>query len=297
MAGPGRAWRPGLRRWRWSTSTTSRRSTTRTATRWATACCWPPRACSASGVERHRARRPYGGEEFALLMRGTATQGRDRLNALLKRIAPAYEYSQGGEKQVPHLHLLGRCHRVRVRRHARRRWSSAPTRRSTTRSARESTASRSRGRSLLARPDRLSPPRHARPAQTVARPADARGAACQPGATCLPGLPVDSSACRATMRLSRSSFPAQGGQHVSGSAERRQPSWPRCSSCSTSARRGRWPRSTAGRIGVADLKKLYDAGAVVVVDVRAAGGVPRLSHLAGALSVPLDRRPRRRRPS
>ena len=43
----------------------------------------------------------------------------------------------------------------------------------------------------------------------------------------------------------------------------------------------------AGRITVAELKKLYDAGAVVVVDVRTQVAY-RDSHLKGALSVPLD---------
>ena len=53
----------------------------------------------AGGVEPHELASRYGGEEFALLMRGTASQGRDRLNALMKRIAPAYEYSQGSERK------------------------------------------------------------------------------------------------------------------------------------------------------------------------------------------------------
>ena len=44
---------------------------------------------------------------------------------------------------------------------------------------------------------------------------------------------------------------------------------------------------TAGRIGAAELKKLYDAGKVVVLDVRGAAAY-RDSHIAGALSVPLD---------
>lgn len=46
-------------------------------------------------------------------------------------------------------------------------------------------------------------------------------------------------------------------------------------------------QETAGRIGVAELKKLYDAGAVVVVDVRTEAAY-RISHVAGALLVPLD---------
>lgn len=41
------------------------------------------------------------------------------------------------------------------------------------------------------------------------------------------------------------------------------------------------------RVSVAQLKKLYDAGTVVVVDVRSVS-VYRSSHVAGALSIPLD---------
>jgi phage shock protein E len=43
----------------------------------------------------------------------------------------------------------------------------------------------------------------------------------------------------------------------------------------------------AGRITAAELKKLYDAGTVIVVDVRTPAAY-RDSHLKGALSVPLD---------
>ena len=43
----------------------------------------------------------------------------------------------------------------------------------------------------------------------------------------------------------------------------------------------------AGRITAAELKSLYDAGRVVVLDVRAAAAY-RESHITGALSVPLD---------
>lgn len=42
-----------------------------------------------------------------------------------------------------------------------------------------------------------------------------------------------------------------------------------------------------GRITVAELKKLHDAGAVIVLDVRTQVAY-RDSHLKGALSVPLD---------
>jgi 3-mercaptopyruvate sulfurtransferase SseA len=47
------------------------------------------------------------------------------------------------------------------------------------------------------------------------------------------------------------------------------------------------PEPAEGRIGAAELKKLYDAGQVVVLDVRGAAAY-RDSHIAGALSVPLD---------
>jgi 3-mercaptopyruvate sulfurtransferase SseA len=46
-------------------------------------------------------------------------------------------------------------------------------------------------------------------------------------------------------------------------------------------------QGAAGRIGVGDLKKLHDAGKVVVLDVRSAAAY-RDGHIAGALSVPLD---------
>jgi rhodanese-related sulfurtransferase len=42
-----------------------------------------------------------------------------------------------------------------------------------------------------------------------------------------------------------------------------------------------------GRITAAELKKLYDARTVLVVDVRGAAAY-RTSHVAGAISVPLD---------
>lgn len=42
-----------------------------------------------------------------------------------------------------------------------------------------------------------------------------------------------------------------------------------------------------GRITAAELKSLYDAGRVVVLDVRSAAAY-RESHVTGALSVPLD---------
>ena len=42
-----------------------------------------------------------------------------------------------------------------------------------------------------------------------------------------------------------------------------------------------------GRIGAAELKTLYDAGKVVVLDVRGAAAY-RDGHIAGALSAPLD---------
>jgi diguanylate cyclase len=41
----------------------------------------------------------YGGEEFALLLDGSATEARERLTDLLHRVAPAYEYSLGGERK------------------------------------------------------------------------------------------------------------------------------------------------------------------------------------------------------
>jgi rhodanese-related sulfurtransferase len=46
---------------------------------------------------------------------------------------------------------------------------------------------------------------------------------------------------------------------------------------------------TAGvaRVGVVELKKLYDAGKVVVVDVRSAAAY-RDGHVAGAVSMPPD---------
>jgi hypothetical protein len=46
-------------------------------------------------------------------------------------------------------------------------------------------------------------------------------------------------------------------------------------------------QESAARIGVAELKKLYDAGTVVVIDVRSAGAYAN-SHVAHALFVPLD---------
>ena len=46
-------------------------------------------------------------------------------------------------------------------------------------------------------------------------------------------------------------------------------------------------QATAGRITVAELKKLHDAGRVVILDVRSQAAY-RDSHIRGALSVPLD---------
>lgn len=60
---------------------------------------------------------------------------------------------------------------------------------------------------------------------------------------------------------------------------------------STATAQGMSGRGEA-RINVEQLKKLYDAGSVVVVDVRPVTAY-RDGHIAGALSVPLDTVPQK----
>jgi diguanylate cyclase len=53
----------------------------------------------ASGINSSEMVARYGGEEFAMLLDTTAGVARDRVNLLLHRIAPAYEFEAGGERK------------------------------------------------------------------------------------------------------------------------------------------------------------------------------------------------------